>query len=111
MEKADESGRTIHKGVLNVMWNGRWIPFGVAEFLTENGRIVKVISCTPTEFSRDSTPSGDVLPLCPLSEEGLTHHWNAHETFMEIYNQGPPLVEDLGDGYYRPWVDGIDPRY
>ena len=45
-----ELGRHIHKGTLNVMWGGVWVPLGDAEFLTENGRIVKVISYTPREF-------------------------------------------------------------
>lgn len=44
-------GRNIHKGTLNVMWNGAWFPLGEAEFLVEEGRIVKVLSYTPKEFS------------------------------------------------------------
>jgi hypothetical protein len=46
-----ELGRHMHKGTLNVMWGGVWVPLGDAEFLTENGRIVKVISYTPREFT------------------------------------------------------------
>lgn len=111
MEKADESGRTIHKGVLNVMWNGRWVPLGQAEFLEEDGRIVKVLSYTPREFRNDGASTPTAPLLCPLSVEGLQNHWSSREDFMAIYNQGPPLVEDLGPGYYRPWVDGIDPRF
>lgn len=45
-----EIGRHTHKGTLNVMWGGVWIPLGEAEFLTENGRVVKVLSYTPREF-------------------------------------------------------------
>ena len=43
-----EPGQSIHKGTLNVMWGGVWVPLGEAEFLTdENNRILKVISYTP----------------------------------------------------------------
>lgn len=45
-----EIGRHTHKGTLNVMWGGVWVPLGEAEFLTENGRVIKIISYTPREF-------------------------------------------------------------
>lgn len=40
-------GREVHKGVLNLMWRGVWVPLGEAEFLVEQGRVVKVLSYTP----------------------------------------------------------------
>lgn len=46
----EELGRYMHKGQLNVMWGGVWVPLGDAEFLVEDGKIVKVISYTPREF-------------------------------------------------------------
>jgi hypothetical protein len=48
-------GRNVHKGTLNVMWGGVWVPLGEAEFLVEDGRIVKVLSYTPTEFRAGGT--------------------------------------------------------
>lgn len=53
----------------------------------------------------------DLPPLCPLDKAASDLKWNSNAEFMAIYNQGPPLVQDLGPGYYRPWVDGVDPRF
>lgn len=57
MDEIDDSSRTIHKGKLNVMWNGAWLELGEAEFLAEKGRVVKVLSYTPREFRSDDSPS------------------------------------------------------
>jgi hypothetical protein len=48
-------GREMRKGELNVMHDGRWVPLGEAEFLVEDGKIVKFISFTPTEITSDGT--------------------------------------------------------
>lgn len=45
-----EIGRHVHKGTLSVMWGGVWVPLGEAEFETDNGRVVNVLSYTPREF-------------------------------------------------------------
>lgn len=45
-ENAGE-GREVHKGTLNLMWGGVWVPLGEAEFLVEQGKVVKVLSYTP----------------------------------------------------------------
>lgn len=50
-ENAGE-GREVHKGTLVVMWNGAWLEMGEAEFLAERGRVIKVLSYTPKEFSK-----------------------------------------------------------
>jgi hypothetical protein len=57
-ESTEESGRILHKGTLNVMWGGVWVPLGDAEFLTENGRIVKVVSYTPRAFNAEGGENG-----------------------------------------------------
>ena len=51
-----ESGTTLRKGMLNVMWNGAWVAVGEAEFLASNGEIKKVVSFTPREFGSDEGP-------------------------------------------------------
>jgi hypothetical protein len=98
-------GRTSRQCRVNVMIEGRWQGIGSAEILFEGDKIVKVLSFTPDEFGAGPPP------LCPLSEEGQKRSYNSQEEFMAIYNQGPPLVDDLGPGYYRPWVDGVDSRF
>lgn len=57
-EPISSSSRTTHKGTLNVMWGGVWVPLGDAEFLVENGRIVKVLSYTPREFRQEGGGTG-----------------------------------------------------
>lgn len=52
-EHISSEGRQTHRGTLNVMWGGVWVPLGDAEFLVEDGRIVKVISYTPRDFRND----------------------------------------------------------
>lgn len=52
-ERIYSEGRQTHRGTLNVMWGGVWVPLGDAEFLVEDGRIVKVISYTPRDFRND----------------------------------------------------------
>jgi hypothetical protein len=55
-------GRQIHKGKMNVMWNGAWVELGEAEFLVEDGRIVKVVSYTPATFQIEGSDSdGEAL--------------------------------------------------
>lgn len=45
-----EVGRHTHKGTLCVMWGGVWVPLGEAEFVTNNGLIIQVLSYIPREF-------------------------------------------------------------
>lgn len=54
-ENAGE-GREIHKGKVNLMYGGVWLDIGDAEFLAEQGRVVKVLSFTPRDFVNDSNP-------------------------------------------------------
>ena len=43
--------------------------------------------------------------FCPLTDLAIrTRRWSTQEEFLQIYRQGPPYVEDLGPGYYRPWL-------
>ncbi len=53
-----EIGEHIHRGTLNIVWGGVWVPLGDAEFLTHNGTVIKVISFTPREFPRGDQTSG-----------------------------------------------------
>lgn len=45
------------------------------------------------------------LPLCPLTSRGLALGWGDADEFYGIYVMGPPYVEDLGPGFWRPWRD------
>lgn len=51
-----ESGMTLRKGTLNVMWNGVWVAVGEAELLAAEGKIKKIVSFTPREFGSDEGP-------------------------------------------------------
>jgi hypothetical protein len=56
-----------------------------------------------------STPPPDAL-LCPLAELGLAQGWHGQEEFLAVYRLGPPYVEDMGEGYWRPWAAAAEPE-
>lgn len=62
MDENAGPGRQTRKSNLHVMWGGVWVELGEAEFLVEDGRIVKVLSFTPKEFHHEgSDNSGEAL--------------------------------------------------
>lgn len=84
-----------HEGEwFDVSWIGRFP--GVDKWLFE---------LRSPKSTNDARPV--LKPLCPLSLIGLNYETNSHEEFMALYNQGPPLVVDLGPDYYRPWLGDI----
>jgi hypothetical protein len=45
-----EVGRNNHTGIASIMWGGVWVPAMEIEFVTEDGRLVEIVSFKSVKF-------------------------------------------------------------